>query len=95
MLFGGTSFVTTLPAPTSAFSPIVMFDRMVLPEPIDAPLRVEQLLLPGEEGVALGTHLDPDLRLGGPGVNDLATVARNRGVDVFGMNASLHGPPPG
>jgi hypothetical protein len=31
--------VTTLPAPTIAFSPIVTRDKMVDPEPIDAPLR--------------------------------------------------------
>ena len=37
MLFGGTSLVTTLPAPTIAFSPIVTLARMVQPEPIEAP----------------------------------------------------------
>src|SRR5678816_1017373 len=37
--FAGTSFVTTLPAPTSAFSPIVTFARIVAPDPIEAPLR--------------------------------------------------------
>ena len=35
----GTSFVTTLPAPTIAFSPIVSLLMMVEPEPIEAPLR--------------------------------------------------------
>src|SRR2546427_11420201 len=35
----GTSRVTTLPAPIRAFSPIVMFARMVAPEPIEAPVR--------------------------------------------------------
>ena len=34
--FAGTSFVTTLPAPTIAFSPITTFGRIVEPEPIDA-----------------------------------------------------------
>src|SRR5208337_1861835 len=33
----GTSLVTTLPAPTTAFSPTVTLDRIVLPEPIEAP----------------------------------------------------------
>src|ERR1019366_6204724 len=37
MALAGTPFVTTLPAPTKAFSPIVMFARMVQPEPIEAP----------------------------------------------------------
>ena len=36
MLFGGTSRVTTLPAPTMAFSPIVTLARIVEPEPIEA-----------------------------------------------------------
>jgi UDP-N-acetylmuramate-alanine ligase len=44
--------------------------------------------------VALGTHFHPNLGLGGAGMNDLAAVTRDRGIDVFGMNASLHGPPP-
>src|SRR5260370_17667940 len=37
MAFAGTSLVTTLPAPTIAFSPIVTPERIVTPEPIDAP----------------------------------------------------------
>src|SRR4029079_569649 len=37
ILLGGTSLVTTLPAPTIAFSPIVTFDKIVQPDPIDAP----------------------------------------------------------
>ncbi len=35
--FAGTSRVTTLPAPTMAFSPTSHFDRIVEPEPIEAP----------------------------------------------------------
>src|SRR5260221_7137581 len=37
MAFAGTSFVTTLPAPTIAFSPIVTLQSTVAPDPIDAP----------------------------------------------------------
>ncbi len=36
-VFGGTSFVTTEPAPISAFSPIVIPQSMVALEPMDAP----------------------------------------------------------
>src|SRR5205814_7349993 len=36
---GGTSRVTTLPAPTMACSPMTMFDRIVEPDPIEAPAR--------------------------------------------------------
>src|SRR5262249_40964810 len=38
MAWSGTSRVTTLPAPTMAFSPIVRLGRIVAPEPIEAPL---------------------------------------------------------
>src|SRR5574337_1618159 len=33
----GTSFVTTAPAPISAYSPITRLARIVAPDPIDAP----------------------------------------------------------
>jgi hypothetical protein len=36
-VFGKTSFVTTDPAPISAFSPIVIPHKMVALDPIDAP----------------------------------------------------------
>src|SRR5271166_4742179 len=36
----GTLFVTTLPAPTNAFSPTVTPARMVAPDPIDAPFLI-------------------------------------------------------
>src|SRR5215469_4366772 len=37
MLFAGTSLVTTLPAPTMAFSPTVTLAKIVEPEPIEEP----------------------------------------------------------
>src|ERR1700722_215529 len=37
ILLAATSRVTTLPAPTMAFSPMVRLGRMVAPDPIDAP----------------------------------------------------------
>src|SRR5258706_2348206 len=37
MTFGGTSRVTTLPAPTMEFSPTITLERTVAPEPMDAP----------------------------------------------------------
>ena len=36
IVLGETSFVTTLPAPTIAFSPMVTLARIVAPDPIDA-----------------------------------------------------------
>src|SRR5262247_2981705 len=64
-------------------------------EALNAAGGVQELLLAGEEGMALGAHLHPDLGLRRPGVNDLSAVAGDRRIDVLGMNASLHGPPPG
>src|SRR5215471_11279692 len=37
IVFGGTSLVTTLPAPIRAFSPMVTPQSTVAPEPIEAP----------------------------------------------------------
>ena len=42
--FRGTSLVTTLPAPTMAFSPIFVLARIVALEPMDAPFADERLL---------------------------------------------------
>src|SRR5262245_48661143 len=63
-------------------------------EPLHAPGGVHELLLAGVEGVTLRAHLHPDVRLGRTGANDLSARTRDGGVDVVGMNASLHGPPP-
>src|SRR5208283_672982 len=42
-VFAGTSLVTTLPAPTMAFSPMVTLLRIVEPDPMDAPFRTKVL----------------------------------------------------
>src|SRR5687767_12953448 len=60
-------------------------------EALDTAGGVHELLLAREERVALGADLDPDLRLGRPGMHHLATRAGDRGVDVLRMNAHLHG----
>src|SRR5215467_4965604 len=64
-------------------------------EALNAAGGIQKLLLAGKVGMALGAHLHPDLGLRRPGVNDLSAVAGDRRIDVLGMNASLHGPPPG
>src|ERR1700720_4856658 len=38
--FAGTSFVTTLPAPTMAFCPTVTLHKIVAPDPTEAPLQI-------------------------------------------------------
>src|SRR5438445_12551756 len=68
---------------------------LVLPlEALDAARGVHELLLAGEEGVALGAYLHPDVRPSGAGVNDFAGGAGDRGVHVIGMDASSEGPRP-
>src|SRR5207244_3951889 len=39
---------------------------VLLPEPIDAPLRVEQLLLPGKERMAIAADIQVQVAVGGP-----------------------------
>src|SRR5215813_2484568 len=69
---------------------------LVLPlEALNATGSIQELLLARKERMALGAHLHPDLGLGRSGMNDLSAGTRDRRIDVFGMNASLHGPPPG
>src|SRR5262249_25034402 len=63
-------------------------------EPLHAPGGGHELLLAGVEGVTLRTHLHPDFRPGRTGPDDFSARARDGGVDVVRMNASLHGPPP-
>src|SRR5678816_1786266 len=67
---------------------------VLLLEALDAPGGVQEPLLAGEEGVALGADLHLDGRHGGAGVDDLPAVAGDRGVNVVRANASLHGAPP-
>ena len=51
---------------------------VLLLEALDAPGRVHQLLLAGEERMALRADLHPDVRAGGAGVDDLAAGARDQ-----------------
>src|SRR6478736_2660167 len=51
---------------------------------------VEQLLLPGVEGMAVGADLHVELRLGGAHLELVAAGAANGRQDVLGMNVGLH-----
>src|SRR5216684_4672415 len=81
-------------APSPALPLRAALPLVLLLEALDAPGRVEEPLLPGEEGMALGADLHLDGRHGGAGVDDFPAVAGDRGVNVVRMNASLHGAPP-
>ena len=53
---------------------------------------VENLLLAGVEGVALGADLYADLGRGGTGRELIATRAGDAGDDVLGVDLGLHVP---
>src|SRR6185369_8054910 len=64
---------------------------LVLPlEALHTTGRVHELLLPRVEGMTLGADLDPDVRLGRAGLDDLPAGAGDRRVHIVRMNAHLH-----
>jgi hypothetical protein len=60
-------------------------------ELIHATARINEFLLSGEEGVALGADINSDFSaLGGSGLNDLAASAPNGAFFVVGMDSVFH-----
>src|SRR5260221_12369164 len=59
-------------------------------EALDAPGRIDDALLPGEKRVTLRADVDAQRRLGAADLKAIATGARYRGLDIVGMDASLH-----
>ena len=66
-------------------------DAVLLVELINTAAGVDQLLLAGVEGVALGADLNGDVGLGGAGLDDGAASALDGGLLVFRMDSFLHG----
>ena len=65
--------------------------KAVLPvELIHAAAGVDQLLLAGVEGVALGADFNGDVLPGGAGLNDGAAGAADGSRLIIGMDASFH-----
>src|SRR5262249_3510188 len=64
---------------------------VALLEPPDAAGRVDQLLLPREERVAGRAYLDSQVLLRRTGREGVPARAMDHDLDVFGMNALLHG----
>ena len=75
---------------TQALSFVSLLDAVLLVELINTAAGVDQLLLAGVEGVAVGADLNGDILLGGAGLDDGAASAANRGLLVLGMNSFLH-----
>jgi hypothetical protein len=75
--------------------PLPLGTSLIFPlETLDPTGCIQQLLLPRKEGMALGADLHSDLGPGGASVDDFSTRTGDRGLDVVGMNARLHGAPP-
>ena len=70
---------------------IRLLDAVLLVELIHTAAGVDQLLLAGEEGVALGADFNGDVLLGGTGLDHIAAGAANGGLLVIGMDTLLHG----
>ena len=68
-----------------------LLDAVLLVELINAAAGVDQLLLAGVEGVALGADLNGDILLGGAGLDHGAASAPDGGLLVIGMDSFLHG----
>ena len=68
----------------------LLLNAVLLVEFIHAAAGVDQLLLAGVEGVALGADFNGDVLLGGAGLDHIAAGAADRGGLIVGMNASFH-----
>ena len=59
-------------------------------ESVNASAGINELLLTGEERVALGADFDLDIALGGAGLNHIAAVAGDGALFKIRMNSFLH-----
>ena len=67
-----------------------LLDAVLLVELVNAAAGVDQLLLAGVEGVALGADSHGDVLLGGAGLDDSAASALDGGLLVIGMDSFFH-----
>ena len=67
-----------------------LLQAKALVEPVNPSTSVNQLLLAGIEGVALGADFNTNVLLGGTGRKDVATGTTDRGLFVLGMDTFLH-----
>ena len=67
-----------------------LLQAKALVEPVNPSTSVNQLLLAGIEGVALGADLNTNVLLGGASRKDVATRTADRGLFILGMDTFLH-----
>ena len=70
---------------------ILQLHAVALLETIDASAAVNQLLLSGVEGMALGADIHAQLLLGGTGLEGLAANAADDSLAVIRMDLFFHG----
>ena len=78
------------PVPTPALSCILLLQAELLVELVHAAAGIDQLLLAGVEGMALGADFYGDVLAGGAGLDDLAAGAADGGTLIVGVNTVLH-----
>ena len=69
---------------------LLLVHTILLLEAADTSAGVDDLLLTGQEGVALGAHFHADVLFGGAGGIDGAAGTANGGLLVIGMNTCSH-----
>ena len=91
--FGGRLMYPTslLPQITTGISSGTPVHLVLVPELLDTSRRVDQLLLTGEEGMALGADLDADLCPCGTSMDHLATGASDRTFEWCPKSELLQG----
>ena len=67
-----------------------LLQAKALVEPVNPSTSVNQLLLAGIEGVALGADFNTNVLLGGASRKDVATRAADRGLFILGVDTFLH-----
>ena len=86
--------IKKLPVPKGTKSCFCALEKSVqtklLVELLHAAAGVDQLLLAGVEGVALGADFHGDVLTGGAGLDDVAAGAADGGLVVLGMDAFFH-----
>jgi len=77
-------------APGSALFMNGLFHVETLFEAVNASAGIDQLLLAGEEGVALGADFNFQLRLDRPRLKRLTAYATDDGLAILGMDLFFH-----
>ena len=67
-----------------------LFHVETLLEAVNASAGIDQLLLAGEEGVALGANFNLELALHGTRLKRLTAYATDDGLAIFGMDLFFH-----